>query len=341
MNCGKLTQDIYDRSVIKVIETNSYRNKIYYDGAGIGADCAILARNLSGGAQQQAGITAGQAAAYGLDVYVAARAYMAAVNHMAVCNANAGSPFDSNAGVNLTIVVPERLREIKVRGMVEAAARKAEEIRIPIVSCNVQVLSTVTEAVCTAVCVGTAALHANKKKAVAGEEIVMTKWIALEGTSYIATSSFDALCGRYPSDLVEEAAGFSRYLSVIPEAACAVESGASYMLMPREGGIFGGLWQLAADNGVGLVVDLKYIPVKQETIEVCEFFDSNPYELLAGGCLLVTVPNGNAFVHMLSAQGIPAAVIGVITKGNDRVVCHGDEKRFLEPARGDSLFNII
>jgi hypothetical protein len=36
--------------------------------------------------------------------------------------------------------------------------------------------------------------------------------------------------------------------------------------------------------------------------------------------------------------GINAAVIGRTTDSNDRIICHGDEKRFLESARGDEIY---
>ena len=39
-----------------------------------------------------------------------------------------------------------------------------------------------------------------------------------------------------------------------------------------EGGIFGALWEMAEASGVGLEIDLKKIPIRQETVEVCEFF---------------------------------------------------------------------
>lgn len=332
MDCGKVTESIYERSVVKVMQANS-------GGAGLKADCAILTNALE--SEQGVDIVSGQAIANGMDSNVAARAYLASVNHLAVCCPNLAILEMPHAYVNLTLVVPEKLREIKVRNMIENAAIWATLIKIPILSCNVQVLPTVTEVM--AVCVSNAGITSlvDKPKPNTGaaeEDIVMTKWIALEGTSLIANDSFDVLCARYPRDIVEEAAGFSCYLPVISEAACAVKSGASSLLLPREGGIFGGLWQLASGKGVGLVVDLKCIPVRQETIELCEYFDINPYELLAGGSLLATTKNGGELVHALRALGIPAAVIGHTVKGNDRIICRDGETRYLEPARGDEIF---
>lgn len=338
MNCGKLPESIYERSVVKVFKTNSIKNKKFYNGAGLGADCAIsISEKLPGG-------ISGQAMASGPDEKVAVRAYMAATNHIIACCANSVVSGLFQPYANLTLMVPERLREIKVRRILEALAVCAEESGIPVLSCNVQVLGSVDEPV--AVCVVGASVENKsdnnlvilKRRALVDEDIVMTKWMGLEGTAVMASGSFGKLCGRYPSDIVEEAAGFYRYLSIAQEAATAIKSGAEYLHVLREGGVFGGLWQLAADNGVGLVADLKRIPVRQETIEVCEFFDLNPYELLSGGSLLVTVPDGRQLVKRMEASGVPAAVIGHTTAGNDRVICRDGESRYLEPAHRDSIY---
>ncbi len=266
-----------------------------------------------------------------------ARAYEAALN----CAAAKGAFGDTNgsAYAGVTLFVPERLREIKVREMLAETAQRADELRIPVRNVTVQVLPWI--GVETANCVIHMA-HSGKagmKGAAAGDDIVMTKWLGLEGTAVLARSSPDRLKARYPADIVQDAADFLKYISVIPEAACAVKSGASYMQAAREGGIYGGLWELAANNSVGLVADLGHIPVRQETIEVCEYFDLNPYTLMAGGSLLVTCKNGGALVQELARRGIFAAVIGKITEGKDRIIRHEDESRFLEPVRGDELYH--
>ena len=49
-------------------------------------------------------------------------------------------------------------------------------------------------------------------------------------------------------------------------------------------------------SGVGLEIDLKKIPIRQETIEICEFFDLNPYKLLSGGSLLLAAADGTVTI---------------------------------------------
>ena len=156
---------------------------------------------------------------------------VAATNHVIACCANSAASGLFDAYANITLMVPEKLREIKLRQMTEAAAGQAEETGIPILGCNVQVLPMVTETV--AVCVISAGMKNRsesplvpiRKQPLVDRDLVMTKWLGLEGTAVIAAASREKLCGRYPSDLVDTAAEFYQYLSVAPEAATAVKSG--------------------------------------------------------------------------------------------------------------------
>ena len=335
MNYGKLNEDVYERSVVKVIKTNSTENRKFYNGAEIGNFCAVFPCADTANANTSAnGFASAQASASGKNAVM--RAYEAALNGIAAKGGLPGA--DHRAYANLSLFIPEKLREAKVRMMLAETAKRADELRIPVLNVNVQVLPWV--GVETANCVVHMDLHekGNLRGASPGDDIVMTKWIGLEGTALIARTSSDKLKKRYPSDIVETAADFLAYVSVMPEAATAVKSGASDMQAVREGGIFGGLWELAAKNSVGLVADLKDIPVRQETIEVCEYFDLNPYELMAGGSMLITCSNGGALVNALADCKIAAAVIGKITEGNDRIIRHDDENRFLEPVRGDEIY---
>ena len=62
-----------------------------------------------------------------------------------------------------------------------------------------------------------------------GMDILVTKWIGIEGTSIIAKERKEELCGHFPRQLVETAGRLDQYLSVLPEAAVAVKSGVAAM----------------------------------------------------------------------------------------------------------------
>lgn len=175
-------------------------------------------------------------------------------------------------------------------------------------------------------------------KAAPGQDVVLSKWIGLEGTAILARRNREKLLARYPSHLVEEAAGFDRYLSVVTEAAAAVKSGVCAMHDVSEGGIFGALRELAEKAGVGLTIDVKKLPLRQETVEVCECCRANPYELLSGGCLLMTAEDGPGLAAALKAEGIPATVVGKVTAGRERILVNGGEVRYLDRAGQDAVY---
>lgn len=167
----------------------------------------------------------------------------------------------------------------------------------------------------------------------ADQDIVVSKWIGLEGTALLAKQYEEKLRERFPGRMIDEAAAFDRYLSVVPEAATAMKSGVCGLYAASRGGIFAGLWEMAEEAGVGLEADLRKIPVRQETIEICEVLGHNPYELLAGGCLIMTAENGNTLAAALMREGIPAALIGRTTMGNDRVLYNEGRKSYLNKPR--------
>jgi hydrogenase maturation factor len=173
-----------------------------------------------------------------------------------------------------------------------------------------------------------------------GMDLVVTKWIGLEGTVILAEEQEEKLRTRYAQPFLEKAKAYAAQLSVVPEAAVAAKSGACAMHNASQGGIFGALWEMAEAAGVGLEIDLKKIPIRQETIEICEFFDINPYKLMSQGAMLLAAEDGNALARALEREGIPAAVVGKATDSNDRILLCDGERRFLETMQTDELLRV-
>ena len=146
---------------------------------------------------------------------------------------------------------------------------------------------------------------------------------------------------HFTASFVNEAKAFDRMLSVLPEATIAVNHGVAAMHDVTEGGIFGALWEMAEASDVGLEIDMRKIPVRQETIEICEYFDINPYELISSGCMLMAASDGNSIVRELEKAGIHAVVVGKAREGNDRVLYTAQERRFLEPPKSDELYKVV
>ncbi|MDE6127968.1 MAG: hydrogenase maturation factor, partial [Lachnospiraceae bacterium] len=239
----------------------------------------------------------------------------------------------------LALLLPLFIKEEDLKSHMAEADAVAAELHIQIAGGHTEVSRQAMRPCVTVTVAGKVDSPILPGGARPGQDVVLSKWIGLEGTVRLAARLRDELEERYPLSMIEKAIDFRQYLSIIPEAATAAKSNVSAMHDVSGGGIFAALWELAESAGVGLSVDLKKIPIKQETIEICEFFGLNPYELSSGGSLLMTADNGESLVQALEAAQIPAVVIGKITEGNDRVVINDEEKRFLERPKADEINN--
>ncbi len=215
-------------------------------------------------------------------------------------------------GIMLTVLLPESVSEKKLAFMMRQVEDACEKANIQVMGGHTEVTRAVNQPV-----------------------------ISVAGIGKVRKGKLISTAGARPGMDIDRAKGFDQWLSVLPEARIAAAGGVSAMHDVTEGGIYGALWEMAEASGTGLEIDLKKIPVKQETIEICEFFDINPYELISSGSMLMAASDGNRIVRELEKQGIHAVVAGRATKGNDRILYTNSEQRFLEPPKTDELYKAV
>lgn len=327
MKVGKVPENVLKRSVIRQLHT---KRKEVLLGAAVGEDCAamqlaedevlVLSTDPITGTAQDIGRLA----------------VLITTNDLASAGAEP-------VGLMLTLLLPEDFEEPQLKQLMQQLEEACAEVSVQIMGGHTEVTRAVTQPVVTICGVGKVKKDGliSTGGAKPGMDILVTKWIGLEGTTILAKEKMGELRERFAEDFIQKAKEFDKYLSVVKEAQIAVQCGVAAMHDVTEGGIFGALWELAEASGIGLSVDLKKIPVKQETIEICEFFDVNPYELISSGCMLMAAADGNALVRALAEAGIPAAIIGKATDENARVIINDDEQRYLEPPKTDELYRVV
>lgn len=168
-----------------------------------------------------------------------------------------------------------------------------------------------------------------------GQELIVTKWIALDGTAKIANAYEKELKERFPASLVDAAKRFADLRHVIDETRVADRFGDCARQELSRGGIFTALWETAEQAKVGLEIDLRKIPIRQETVELCEYFDVNPYYLRSGGSLLIGTEQAGTLTEALAEAGIRAAVIGRVTSGKQRLIHNGENVSYLNRPQTD------
>ena len=327
MKTGKIPESVLKRSVLR--QLHNRRDEVLL-GAGVGEDCAALT------------LEADEVFVMSTDPITGTGKEMGSLAVITTANDLASSGAEP-VGVMLTILLPEESEEALLKEIMRDAEATCEKFHMQILGGHTEVSAAVNRPVISVSGVGKVKKDAMIKTGGArpGMDIVVSKWIGIEGTVILAKERERELLGRYATTFIDRSKDMDAYISVLSEAAVAARSGVSAMHDITEGGIFGALWEMAEASGVGLEIDLKKIPVRQETIEICEFFGLNPYELISGGSMLMAAEDGNQLVHELEKAGIPAAVIGKAMAGNDRVLRNEEERRFLEPPKPDELYRVI
>jgi hydrogenase maturation factor len=111
---------------------------------------------------------------------------------------------------------------------------------------------------------------------------------------------------------------------------------------PTEGGIIGGLCEMAEASKLGFIVHKAKIPIRDVTKKICQLKGIDPLCLISSGALLLAVdPKGVEEVKKrLTAKGIPVAEIGRFTPSKRILIDEQGKKHTLPKTVIDELWRI-
>ncbi len=162
-----------------------------------------------------------------------------------------------------------------------------------------------------------------------GDDLILTKGIAIEATAIIAKERHTELRQHFDENSLLAYANFLHDpgISVVKDAAIAVATGGVHAMHdPTEGGIATGLHELAQASGVGLEIFGQQLPYLPETAALCRHFGLEPLGVIASGALLIAAdPQFTPrLVEGLTQAGIRASVIGRVKPIEDGRVLVGE-----------------
>jgi hydrogenase expression/formation protein HypE len=153
-----------------------------------------------------------------------------------------------------------------------------------------------------------------------GDRLLLTKRVAVEGTSIIAREMGERLNDAgFEAETIERAKHFLHDpgINVLRDAQIAVNAGEVHAMHdPTEGGLATGLHELAIASGNGVAVRLDDIPVYPETEQFCEVLGLEPLGLIASGSLLLAVSADSAggIITACREEGVECAEIGEVVE---------------------------
>lgn len=256
------------------------------------------------------------------------------------CNDIASSGVEP-IGIMVTILAPEGTQLEEIKALMKEVGEEAAKLNIEVIGGHTEITSAVNRMIvsCTVIGKGKAGTAVATGGAKVGDDIIVTKYMALEGTSIIVNDKEDIVKGFLTYEEIQEAKSFTELLSVIEEGKIAGELGVNSMHDITEGGVLGALWEMAEASKVGFEVYEEKIPLREVTKKICRKFNVDPLKLISSGSMLITTPKGDILTDKLHGNGINAVIIGKITEGRGILVKNGIQEEVPPPER-DELFNI-
>lgn len=325
MKAGKISEVQCKRSVLKWMPA---KGEQVIQGAGIGHDYGAL--GFADGCQL---VTALSSITF--DIQEAEKyAFYKALNKLEL---SGGEPL----AIMVNAMLPARGNEARIRELTKHLADMCMQAGIEYLGGHTELLEELRSPVVTVIAYGKRAKTPaySPREIKADQEILMIGPAAAEATAILAENKQAELNARYTLDYIQGARQLGEQLSLHSAILAVQKETITYMHDISTGGVFAALWEVGEAGGCGIEADIKAIPIRQETVEVCEFFDINPYMALGGGAVLLVTPKEET-AYNLQQAGISAVRIGRTTESKDRVIRQGEDFRYLTPPKGDEIYKI-
>jgi hydrogenase maturation factor len=163
--------------------------------------------------------------------------------------------------------------------------------------------------------------------------LLMTDFAGMDGTIRLFSEHEAALTARFNSSLIE---GIRAMCQLLQQDCTDLldtlqrEDCLQSFYSCSTNGFLNSLWTFAAALDCGVEVDYTSIALAQETIEICDYLDYNPYTISSNGCSLIATEDCKRISDMLIERGVRVTAIGHATSSNDRVLVRDGRKTYLK-----------
>jgi hydrogenase maturation factor len=253
----------------------------------------------------------------------------------------------------VTILLPEKRTTVSyIEKMMKDLRRSCDELDIVLIGGHTEITHGLEYPVLSGTMLG----EADKDDLIKngdvqkGDLLYMTKGVAIEATSIIARGEKERIIGNFGERFYRRCLAFldDPGISVIRDAKRARTSArVSGMHDPTEGGILAGAYEMARGSGVGLDIDLKKVPVYEETGKLCELFEISPYSSIASGSLLIAVSKeeSGSLERSFKNEGGPMpglSMIGEFTgQGENVYVVDRGKRELITPTGKDEITRLL
>ncbi|MFH0748611.1 MAG: AIR synthase family protein [Candidatus Bathyarchaeota archaeon] len=246
------------------------------------------------------------------------------------------------------IMLPQGSSEIVLNNISTQMGKAAEKLGVSIVGGHSEITVGLNHPLVIVSSFGIvkAGRYVTTRGALPGNKIILTKSVGIEGTAIIASDMYKSFIDKFGTEFVDKAKGYLDRLSVLQEALIAFSyGGVLAMHDPTEGGIAGGLNEMANASKTGFRVYENKIPISYETSEICHFFNIDPLRLISSGALLIAArpEKADRIVNRLRKENIPASIIGDVLEDVKRrtILRQNGVEKGLPMPKYDELWKVL
>jgi len=235
--------------------------------------------------------------------------------------------------VTVDIAYPEKYSEEKLKGIISELTdiAGAEHVRIVFgaLAGTCSDIPVITFGACARVD------EAMLKPHPAQGSILMAGYVGDAGSGILAETLRDELLADVHEEILQEAAANYSF------SLRALRGVHAFIKPVSEGGVLKSLWELKEDVHVGYNISLRDMCIRQETVEVCEALDVNPYQLAGDGAALIITDDPDNIASQITDAGFPVNVIGQVSADSKGLFFRGLEGSYVDRPAQDELYRFM
>lgn len=247
-------------------------------------------------------------------------------------------------GIEVVLLLPTGTSEEKTIDLMKEINLSAEKIEVEVLGGHTEVLDLVSKAIIVVTAIGKVkrGKHIPTSNAKAGDDIILTKGAGIEGT-YILANDFEKKLREkgIDSKLLKSAKKYKSKISVIKEGKIAAKNEANALHDVTEGGLYGGVEEMAIASNLGFEIYKEKVIINKETEEITNLLELDPLGLISSGSMLISASDSKKIVKEINDKGIKASIIGKFTLDKDYILNKNNEKISLEKNKQDELWRFL
>ena len=191
----------------------------------------------------------------------------------------------------IVMLLPQNIKTVQLSQIANQIDEAAKELGITVVGGHSEITLGITRPILVATTLGEAekAKFVSSSEAKIGDQIIVTKGAAIEGTAILSTEFDKYLQTRVGVNVVKRAQKFIKMISIVRDALTAMAVGGVHAMHDAtEGGIAGGLQEIAWASKVGITAHEEKIPIYEETRKICQVLNIDPLKTISSGTLIIS-----------------------------------------------------